>query len=259
MQLYFKRLSDNGDPLILMHGLLGSSDNLLSPAKILSTEYSVYLIDLRNHGRSPHHPEMNYTVMSDDLLNFMDDLDIEKAHIFGHSMGGKVAMHFALEHEERLLTLLVGDIAPMPYEGDHQRLFKAMLEMPLDEIQSREDAENFLLPRIHSASLRQFLLKNLAREGSRFYWRPAVKILWDNYRLLMDFTPGGNVCQQPTAFIRGAESDYIRPADFPYYETIFPQARLYTVPQAGHWLHADQPELFISIFKQALHDNIALL
>jgi pimeloyl-ACP methyl ester carboxylesterase len=245
MELFFRKFGEKGAHVILLHGLLGSSDNLQTAAKALSQQYTVWVPDLRNHGRSPHDIEINYPLLSEDLLQFLDAHLIDKAHIFGHSMGGKVAMTFGLKYPERTHSLLIGDIAPMPYEGDHVRIFEVMLTLPLTELTSREMAYEMIAKTIHSEVLRQFILKNLARNEQGFYWRPAVEILWRNYRLLMDFSPGGKVFQGPVAFIRGGLSDYILPQDFPYYETIFPLAELITLPNAGHWIHADQPELFL--------------
>lgn len=250
MELYFKKFGEKGTDVILLHGLLGSSDNLQSAAKSLSEEHNVWLPDQRNHGRSPHNQEINYNVLATDLMQFMDEHHIEKAHIFGHSMGGKVAMTFGLQHPERVLSLLIGDIAPMPYEGDHALIFKAMLSIPLAEMTTREMAYDYLKTTIHSEVIRQFILKNLARNERGFYWRPAVQVLWENYRQLMDFSPSGKVFQGPAAFIRGGLSDYISPQDFPYYETIFPLAELITLPNTGHWIHADRPELFLKSVKE---------
>jgi len=255
MELNYKKFGDQGAHLIILHGLFGSLDNWQSIARQLSEEYQVWILDQRNHGRSPHSDEMNYLVLAEDLLAFMDAHQIAKAHVLGHSMGGKVAMTFALLYPGKVDHLVVADIGPIPYEGDHLPLFDAMLALPLDQIKDRQEAEDFLKSRIPSSSVRQFLLKNLTRNANGFSWKPNLKVLHQHYRKLMAFDAFGKVNGGPVSFLRGTKSDYINPADFSFYQSIFPFAVLYNIPDAGHWLHAEQPELFLEITKAVLSDE----
>jgi esterase len=255
MELNYKKFGEQGAHLIILHGLFGSLDNWQSIARQLSEEYQVWILDQRNHGRSPHSEEMNYLVLADDLLAFMAAHQIPKAHVLGHSMGGKVAMTFALLYPGKVDHLVVADIGPVPYDGDHLPLFEAMLAMPLDQLKDRQEAEDFLENRIYSAAVRQFLLKNLARNADGFAWRPNLKVLHKHYRQLMDFDAFGKVNGGPVSFLRGAKSDYINPADFSFYQSIFPFAVLYNIPDAGHWLHAEQPGLFLEIVRTVLRDE----
>jgi esterase len=255
MELNYKKFGEQGAHLIILHGLFGSLDNWQTIARQLSEEYQVWVLDQRNHGRSPHSEEMNYLVLADDLLAFMEAHQIVKAHVLGHSMGGKVAMTFALMYPGKVDHLVVADIGPIPYEGDHLPLFEAMLAMPLEQLNDRQEAEDFLKSRIPSPSVRQFLLKNLARDASGFSWRPNLKVLYQQYRLLMGFDTFGKMNGGPVSFLRGAKSDYINPADLSFYQSIFPFALLFNIPDAGHWLHAEQPGLFLEITRAVLRDE----
>jgi esterase len=255
MELNYKKFGEQGAHLIILHGLFGSLDNWQSIARQLSEDYQVWVLDQRNHGRSPHSQEMNYLVLADDLLAFMAAHQIPKAHVLGHSMGGKAAMTFALLYPGKVDHLVVADIGPVPYEGDHLPLFEAMLEMPLDQLKDRQEAEDFLKGRIHSAAVRQFLLKNLARDARGFSWKPNLKVLYNSYQELMSFDSFGKMNGGPVSFLKGAKSDYINPADFSFYQSIFPFAVMYNIPEAGHWLHADQPEPFLEITKAVLRDE----
>lgn len=249
MTLNFRKQGNTGEPLIILHGLFGSLDNWQSIAKELSANYIVYSLDQRNHGKSFHSNDINYEILAQDLADFMEEQHIPKANILGHSMGGKVAMKFALTHPEKVIKLLVADIGPIPYEGDHLLIFKAMMEMPLSEITSRQEAETFLEGRISSFVLRQFILKNLGRNGQNFEWKPNVNALFEHYHELMNFDTASKKFLGTTLFIRGGNSDYINIADFNFYQSIFPSAELITISDAGHWLHAEQPEKFIQVVK----------
>jgi len=166
-----------GAPLIILHGFLASSRNWRSIAKQLAEHHQVYVLDMRNHGVSPHHQSMNYPVMAADLLRFMDGQGIEKAHVLGHSMGGKIAMWFAAHHASRVASLMVADISPVSYDHSFDAMIQALRQLPIDALDNRKQAELFLADAIPDMSFRQFLLQNLLLKDGRYYWRINLDII----------------------------------------------------------------------------------
>ena len=252
MELNYKLYGDKGRDVIILHGLFGSLDNWQTLAKELSAEYKVWVIDQRNHGRSPHTNDTSYPLMAADLRLFMEANLIDKASIIGHSMGGKVAMTYALLHPEKVDILIVADIGPVVYKGDHLPLFDAMMQMPLQDMADRNEADAYLSKTIASHAVRQFLLKNLGRDNKGFYWKPNLRVLYEQYGHLMGFDSMGRQFTGPTYFFKGGKSAYINPAHLDYYKSIFPQAQLILIEDAGHWLHAEQPERFLAALMQVL-------
>ncbi len=262
MKLFFRQEGD-GFPFVIVHGLYGSSDNWLTVAKKLSEHYHVYLIDQRNHGRSPNSEEHSYEAMTADLAEFFDEHNIEKAILMGHSMGGKTAMSFAADYPERVEKLIVVDIAPKDYfllndESQyylHNNILRAMMEIDFSKMENRKQVEDFLLERIDSAQIVQFLLKNVHRnkESHLFEWRLNVPVLYDN---LDEIIKGVNahwfddrlpILNYPVLFIKGALSNYILSEDIPSIRRIYPEALITEIQNAGHWLHAEQPQLFMEV------------
>ncbi len=253
MQLNYKKTGDTGPVIIILHGLLGSLDNWQTVARQLSKRFQVYTIDQRNHGRSPHAPEMNYTLLANDLMDFFKQQHIDKAIIIGHSMGGKVAMLAALLHPELIDKLISVDIAPVYYQGGHESILFAMAEAPLKLANKREDVDSFLQSRIHDFGVRQFILKNLFRdESGKLEWKCNLKVLIASYRFLMDFPQLSSAYNGPAYFIRGEKSDYITEDNWTRCLTLFPKAQLYSVPEAGHWVHAEAPAKFLSVLESIL-------
>lgn len=257
----FCRIEGSGKPVVIVHGLYGSSDNWLSVAKKLASEYQVFSPDLRNHGHSPNSDVHDFEAMTADLAEFFDEHHIEKAILIGHSMGGKTAMSFAADYPERIEKLIVVDIAPKDYfllndESQyylHNNILLAMIEINLSRIETRKQVEDFLLERIDSSQIVQFLLKNLHRnkETHQFEWRINVQVLYDN---LDEIIKGVNahwfddripITNYPVLFIKGVNSNYILPEDFPAIKRIYPDAEIVEIPKAGHWLHAEQPQAFM--------------
>jgi len=260
MKLFFREEGE-GFPIVIIHGLYGSSDNWLTVAKKLSAEYHVYLIDQRNHGRSPNSEEHSYEAMKNDLAEFFDEHKIEKAIVMGHSMGGKTAMCFAADYPERTEKLIVVDIAPKDYfllneESQyylHTNILRAMLEIDFSRIESRKQVEDLLNERIDSNQIVHFLLKNVHRnkENHRLDWRLNVPVLYDNLdeiikginaRYFDDRLP---IYNYPVLFVKGSQSNYILPEDYTSIRRIYPEAQIVEIPDAGHWLHAEQPQLFM--------------
>ncbi len=245
MMLYYQQFG-SGEPLIILHGLFGSGDNWRTVGKQLAENFTVYLVDLRNHGRSPHHPVHTYPAMAADVFALMDQLKLTSANLLGHSMGGKVAMYLALNHPHRVMRLVVVDIAPRRYPIVHLDILKAMQTMPLNKIQSRQDAAQWLFRVIHDPGIVQFLLKNLVREKDHWRWRVNLTAIETHIHQLSDWPDTGKrQFKGATLFVAGKKSTYINSSDYARIRQWFPAARFVTIPHAGHWVHADQPERFV--------------
>lgn len=236
-----------GEPLIILHGLFGSLDNWQTIGKTLAEHFLVFLVDQRNHGRSPHFDDMSYPILAEDLREFMESHWIYRAHIVGHSMGGKTAMQFALHYPDMVDRLVVIDIAPKQYPGGHEEIFQALLDLRIDRLESRQEAEAFLSQRIASPAVLQFLLKNITRQTNGNYaWKMNLPVLYRHYRHLLDNITGNEVYDAPVLFLRGGNSSYVLPEDGPAIRDLFPQSRIETVPHAGHWVHAEAPDEVIN-------------
>lgn len=256
-----------GQPLFILHGLYGSGDNWLTIAKELASFCEVYLVDQRNHGKSFHSEIHDYPSMAADLKRLMDHLDIGKASILGHSMGGKTAMHFAAENPSRITKLIIADISPRTYFDHpsdiresrfHETILRTLSSIDLKKITSLGDADALLKATVPDKQLRQFLLKNLDRnKETGFRWKLNPEVLLknlDNLNAGMEsyIQNGISFTQFPTLFIRGEQSDYIREPDLLLIRRLYPLAQVTTIKNAGHWLHAQQPALFISVVKRFL-------
>lgn len=253
MQLNFKSFGQ-GPPVVILHGLFGMLDNWQTIAKKLAQNYSVFIIDQRNHGRSPHADEFSYSVMAEDLREFLESQWIYESHIIGHSMGGKTAMQFALNYPDMVDKLVVVDIAPQRNEGNHTLIYEALLDMPINDIQSRKEAEDALSTRIKDFGVRQFLLKNLTREKEGGYrWKMNLPILHEKYEEVLREVNGDHPFDRPALFIRGGRSDYIHQDQLPIIQELFPEATLATVENAGHWVHAEQPKELLSLLQTFLN------
>jgi len=247
MQLHFKQLG-HGEPLVLLHGLFGSADNWLGVAPKLAEKFGIIALDLRNHGRSPHHAEMDYPLMAADVEKFFVAQKIASAHVIGHSMGGKVAMQFALDFPARVKKLVIVDMAPRAYARAHDKIFTALLALDLPSFQTRQQIEEALAPEIPSLNLRRFLLKNLGRDAQGgFVWKMNLRGMAENYSRLGEVLNAGKEFSGPTLFIRGGRSDYINAADEAAIRRQFPAAEIQTIAAANHWVHADAPEEFVRL------------
>ncbi|MEM7572153.1 MAG: alpha/beta fold hydrolase [Bacteroidota bacterium] len=244
-----------GPPLLILHGLFGTLDNWQTLAKRWAEEYTVILVDQRNHGRSPHLDAHNYPVMAADLAAFMEQEWIHEAYLLGHSMGGKTAMQLAMEHPDLIKALVVVDIGPQAYPGGHDTIFAALRSLDLDSIDSRNEAAAHLAQSIEEAGVRQFLLKNLSRrpEGG-FRWKMNLEVLYRDYPRILEKIEGP-AYEGPTLFVRGADSGYIRDTDWPTAQSLFPAAQLATVQNSGHWVHAEQPAILFDLVRDFLQEN----
>lgn len=246
MKLFF-RVNGEGKPIVILHGLFGSSDNWLTQAKLFSENYKVYTIDLRNHGQSPHHDEFTYAGMVDDLKAFFEEQNLSDVILIGHSMGGKAAMNFALAHPEFISHLVVVDIAPRFYDLEHYVIADGLAAIPVERISSRNEAEEILREYVSDSGTRQFLLKNLQRKAEGgFTWKinlPVIREQLANIGVDLQYEGDFN---KPTLFIRGRHSSYVLDSDWPRIKQIFPHAKLETM-ETGHWVQAEKPQEFVRL------------
>ena len=243
--LAFEELGNPDDaPLIILHGFFASSRNWRQVAEKLAAKFHVYVLDMRNHGASPHHPVMDYPAMAADLLQFMDDQNLTAANLLGHSMGGKVAMWFALNHPERVDKLIVADIAPVSYTHCFNNLIAALKALPLHDISNRKQAELLLAAAIPDLSYRQFLLQNLILKDGGYCWRVDLDIFQQSAPHIIAFPDATSVTPYigKALFLAGADSGYVK-ADA--ITSLFPNAELSFIADAGHWLHVQQPGGFV--------------
>ncbi len=251
MQLNFKK-SGQGEPIILLHGLFGSASNLGVVARALAESFTVYAVDLRNHGKSPHDNNMSYAIMAADVLQLMDDQALTSAHLLGHSMGGKTAMQIALNYPQRVNKLVVTDIAPVTYEHGHTYVIRGLTAVAEASIESRQQADEILAQYEDDAGVRSFLLKSLTRTPQGNYvWQLNLEGIIANY----DEVAKGNFGTPftgDTLFVKGGNSDYLLTEHKDAVMTLFPGAQLKVVANAGHWPHAEQPELFNKLVLQFL-------
>ncbi len=237
-----------GEPLLILHGLFGSSKNWQSLAKKFAEKFTVYSVDLRNHGNSFHDPLMNYEVMAEDLDILIHHLELQSYNIIGHSMGGKIAMLYALRYRHNISKLIVADIAPVNYEHSHTELIAPILSVDLDQVSSRSQVDKALSADISDPMLRGFLLQNLGRDGDSWYWKVNWLAIKQQMNALVEFPQ----CQDdssniPALFIRGENSDYIDDHGIAAIRQLFGNARIETMNNAGHWLHVEQPQKFTSL------------
>ena len=245
---------DNPVSLIILHGFFASSRNWRKIAERLSLIYHVYVLDMRNHGLSPHHATMDYPAMTADVLRFMDEHQLTTAHILGHSMGGKIAMWLALNHPERLSKLIVVDIAPKSYRHSFDHTIQALIDLPLAEIQNRKQAEDLLAENIQELNFRQFLLQNLALEESSYRWRVDLDIFMRMAPNIIAFPEAESLLPYSgrTIFIAGSDSDYLAPKDTLH---LFPNGLFKTIDNAAHWIHVQQPEVFLEVVENFLQNG----
>jgi esterase len=241
MKLHFRALG-SGTPLVILHGLLGSLDNWMPIAQILAAHFHVHLLDLRNHGQSPHADEFNYDLMAADVRQFVDEHGLGSTHLLGHSMGAKVAMRFAQLYPESVRKLVVVDMSPRAYPPRYETLLDAMHAVDLSQFQRREQVDEALRAAIADSSVRQFILKNLGRDTlGALVWKPNLASIRANYAQVRKELPATS-SECPALFIRGGKSDYIRNEDLPLIRALFPQSVVEEIGGAGHWVNADAPE-----------------
>jgi esterase len=264
MQLFYRQLG-TGQPLIILHGLYGSSDNWYSIARALSSEWEVFMPDQRNHGNSPHSDDLNYPLLAADLLEFMTQHSMEKARIIGHSMGGKAALSFGLSWPAKVEKMVIVDISPFAYDEtsaaevtDHLHILKSLAALHPETLSTRQEADERLKGYISSETVRQFLLKNLKRDpNGKFYWTMNLQAMQDHLAEIYDSVIPENMSPEqvpsfPLLFVKGERSQYIPQRDIPRIMEYFPHAQITAIPGAGHWVHAEKPAEFLEVVARFL-------
>lgn len=242
----FHRILGEGQPLLILHGLFGHSDNWQTHAKKLAEYYQVILIDQRNHGHSDWSDTFSYDLLAEDLHELITDLGLQKIILLGHSMGGKTVMRYAQLYPEGIEKLIVVDMGVKAYPPHHTDILEGLSKVDLTVVKSRSEVEAILLPYVPVDGTRQFLMKNLYwKEKTQLAWRMNVPVLEREMEAILAAVPSDEVMIQ-TLFIRGALSRYITDEDIPELEDQFPDSDVITVPNAGHWVHAEAPEAFIN-------------
>ncbi|MBC6608556.1 alpha/beta fold hydrolase [Hymenobacter sp. BT188] len=244
MQLHYRE-QGQGTPLVILHGLFGTLDNWQTLAKRWAEHHRVIAVDLRNHGRSPHTEEHTYELMSEDVRELFTQLQLEAPTLLGHSMGGKVAMRFALDYPDLLARLVVLDIAPSFSDMLHQdNILAGLHAVDLPRVENRQQADEMMAQHIKQDSVRQFLLKNLyRREDHSFGWRLNLEALTSHMAHVGAEIKAPQPFLKPALFVRGGKSDYITTEDkLHVIPTLFPNSQVETIPDVGHWLHAEAPD-----------------
>ena len=246
----------SGPAVILMHGMFGSLSNLGSLARELVPNYRVISVDLRNHGDSPHEEAMDLALMAADIVELMDDLGLTKAHLIGHSLGGKLGMEVALTCPDRLSSLVVADIAPVNYPQSNSHAVDGLKAIDRAVIDSRKAADLLLADYVADTTTRAFILKNLQRNGDgRFRLKLNVKSIVANYSSSLVAAPREGSFSGPVLFIKGELSAYIQEKHYPLIKNLFPASELQVMDGVGHWLHAEKPELFNNSVMAFLNAN----
>lgn len=244
----------SGEPVVLLHGLFGDLDNLKTLGRDLSDHYQVILIDARNHGDSFHSDHMNYADMADDLARTLDHLNIEAAHIVGHSMGGKLAMEFALSYPDRAQSIIAADISPVAYDPKHRHILDALKAIDLRKVGNRADADKQLAQHIETRGVRQFLLKNLRRDDNGYQWRINLETLDSCYAEISGAVREGHY-DGPILFIKGGDSNYLMNEHADAIKRRFSDIEIKIIEGTGHWLHAEKPRIFNRLARAFLDNH----
>ena len=248
MELLHSKILGEGQPVIILHGFLGMSDNWKSIGlRYKENGYQVHLVDQRNHGRSFWSDAFSYQLMAEDLNNYIRHYKLDNIIILGHSMGGKTAMQYACSNPENVEKLLIADISPKYYSPHHHEIIKALKAVPLETIHSRVQADEIMADLIKDMSIRQFLLKNLYWIGKdQLRFRFNLNILQNRLEAVGEALDPDCIFDKPTLFLKGEFSDYIEEEDLELINSHFPFARLEIIGRAGHWLHSANPGQFIN-------------
>jgi len=248
MQLLHSNIIGEGKPLLILHGFLGMSDNWKTLGKQYANEgFQVHLVDQRNHGKSFHSEDFDYDYLADDVYNYCLHYNLSEITIIGHSMGGKTAMQIATKYTELVKKLLVADIAPKYYPPHHHTIINALTNLNIKTIKSRKEADEKLAIQITDFGTRQFLLKNLYwEEKETLGFRMNIDVLKNKMEEIGENISSTSIFNKPTLFLRGDRSEYISPNEHTNIKMHFPLARIETIDNAGHWLHAENPKQFFS-------------
>jgi esterase len=247
-------VSGTGQSFLILHGFLGMSDNWKSIANQLNTHFEVHTLDLRNHGKSFHSDDFSYDLMVEDVQSYLTFHKLNQVILLGHSMGGKVAMQLACEHQDLLEKLIIADIGPKYYPLHHQQILAGLQAVDFSVQPSRGDVEDILSEFIPEFGVRQFLMKNLYwKTSGQLDFRFNLNALANNIEEIGKALPEEFLFEKDTLFLRGANSKYILDEDWSAIQLQFPKSQLETIADAGHWLHAEQPQLFLEKLHQFLN------
>ncbi len=240
-------ITGQGKPLVLIHGLFGSLENLGVIARNLADRFQIINVDLPNHGRSPWTDNISYTEMAAAVAQTLSALGIQHAYVLGHSMGGKTAMQLAFDYPELVEKLILADISPVVSQARHQRILDGFNALNLSELTDRRAADSQLSEWIEDAGVRAFLLKSLQKDETGFRWRFHLKRLTEQYQAVLAAPVSQSPYVGPTLFIKGGNSDYILPEHQDDILRLFPNAKAKIIHGTGHWLHAEKPVAFAKI------------
>jgi pimeloyl-ACP methyl ester carboxylesterase len=256
MKLHSK-IKGEGTPLVILHGFLGMGDNWKTLANAYAKEgFEVHLVDQRNHGRSPHDPAFSYELMAEDLKDYLEDKQLERVSIIGHSMGGKVAMRFATLYPECLNKLIIVDIAPKYYPQHHQDILEGLTQISKAKLTSRSDADELLAKYISLKAVRHFLLKNLYwKTQDELNLRLNIKALKDNIEEVGKGLPRNSKYEGEILFLKGGDSDYIQDEDEKDIASHFENFEIKVIKNSGHWVHAEKREDFLQVSLEFLKTN----
>ena len=253
VDILHSKIIGTGKPFVILHGLFGMLDNWQGLAKEFGQFFETHIVDQRNHGKSFHADVHNYELMCADLLEYLDANHLDKILLLGHSMGGKTSMLFATLYPERVEKLVVVDIAPKYYAPHHQEILAGLLAVDEASVKSRKEAEVILSQHFAQVGIRQFLLKNLYwKTKNDLCFRFNLKALANEIHHVGDALIADSVFHEPTLFIDGQNSNYIEPEDHELIETHFPDVQIVEVPNAGHWVHAENPNYFFEVVSRFL-------
>lgn len=237
-------ITGQGEPLVLIHGLFGSYDNLGVIARALQSHFQIINLDVRNHGRSAHADSMSYPELAADVIQTLDQLGFGQVAVLGHSMGGKIAMQLALSWPERVSKLILADISPVPNHPRHQHILQGLTAVAEAGLQQRSQADQLLSQYIAELGVRQFLLKSLYKAEHSLQWRFNLAALKAQYAHILQAPEANNCYPGPTLFIKGGDSDYIQASHQSEILRLFPAASAKIIQGTGHWLHAEKPTVF---------------
>ncbi len=249
MLLYSKIIGDSNKHILILHGFLGSGDNWISVSRKLNDiGFTIHLIDQRNHGRSFHSEKFDYELMCEDLFNYIEYYNVINPILIGHSMGGKTAMRFSLKFPELIHKLIVLDTSPREYPVLHQAIIDSLKEIDLSIYNTRNSVDDKLKESIKQKDLRNFLMKNIYRTNDgKLSFRFNLRSLSKNIGNIGKKIESDNQFVAEAIFIKGEKSEYINESDKESINILFPNSKFYIIPNAGHWLHVDNPNDFLSV------------
>lgn len=241
------QISGKGQPIVILHGFLGMGDNWKTLSKAyVEAGFEVHLLDLRNHGKSPHSDEFNYKIMAEDVNTYFKNKKLTNTVLIGHSMGGKVAMFFACQYPDLLSHLIIVDISPRYYKPHHDDILEGLKALQQAKLTSRKEADKILKEKIDNNGIRMFLLKNLKREDDNsLNLKPNIDVFIENKENIGQALPQDFKYNGKTLFIKGENSDYITEADNNLINRYFDDYEIQTIAQSGHWVHAENPKSFL--------------